>query len=38
MYIKEKRKKEMTSRLDSKRIFQITEIRLFEGKKISAIT
>ena len=33
MYIKEKRKKEMTSRLDSKRIFQITEIRLFQREK-----
>ena len=38
MYIKEKRKKEITLRLDSKRIVQITEIRLFQREKISAIT
>lgn len=38
MYIKEKCKKEMTLRLDSKRIVKVTEIRLFQREKISAIT
>ena len=33
MYSKEKCEKEMTSRLDSKRIFPITEIRLFQREK-----